>query len=93
MTLTHPRTTVALLAALTLLASVVGAFAIGGAAAVPDARITVGEVGTSPSDPTAGERTALNVSVSNSAGSDAAANVTEVRVRNADGEVLDSVSG
>lgn len=91
MTLT--RTTAALLAALTMLAAVGGAFAIGGAAAVPDARITVGEVGTSPSDPTVGERTALNVTVSNSGGSDAAANVTEVRVRNADGDVLDSVSG
>ncbi|MYL68528.1 hypothetical protein GLW30_12405 [Halorubrum terrestre] len=76
-----------------MLAAVGGAFAIGGAAAVPDARITVGEVGTSPSDPTVGERTALNVTVSNSGGSDAAANVTEVRVRNADGDVLDSVSG
>ncbi|ELZ32366.1 hypothetical protein [Halorubrum distributum] len=93
MTLTLTRTTAALLAALTMLAAVGGAFAIGGAAAVPDARITVGEVGTSPSDPTVGERTALNVTVSNSGGSDAAANVTEVRVRNADGDVLDSVSG
>ncbi|WP_424015997.1 CARDB domain-containing protein [Halorubrum xinjiangense] len=93
MTLTHTRTTAALLAALTILAAVGGAFAVGGAAAVPDARITVGEVGASPSDPTVGERTALNVTVSNSGGSDAAANVTEVRVRNADGDVLDSVSG
>ena len=92
-TLTHTRTTAALLAALALLAAVGGAFAVGGAAAVPDARITVGEVGASPSDPTVGERTALNVTVSNSGGSDAAANVTEVRVRNADGDVLDSVSG
>ena len=91
--MTHTRTTAALLAALALLAAVGGAFAIGGAAAVPDARITVGQVGTSPSDPTVGERTALNVTVSNSGGSDAAANVTEVRVRNADGDVLDSVSG
>ncbi|QUO48607.1 hypothetical protein [Halorubrum ruber] len=93
MTLTHTRTTAALLAALALLAAVGGAFAVGGAAAVPDARITVGEVGASPSGPTVGERTALNVTVSNSGGSDAAANVTEVRVRNADGDVLDSVSG
>ncbi|TKX69073.1 CARDB domain-containing protein, partial [Halorubrum sp. GN11GM_10-3_MGM] len=93
MTLSTTRTTAALLAALLVLATVGGAFAVGGAAAVPDARITVGEVGTSPSDPTVGERTALNVTVSNSGGSDAAANVTEVRVRNADGDVLDSVSG
>ncbi|ELZ49011.1 hypothetical protein C464_06355 [Halorubrum coriense DSM 10284] len=75
------------------MATVGGAFAIGGATAVPDARITVGAVGASPGDPTVGERTALNVTVSNSGGSDAAANVTEVRVRDADGEVLDSVSG
>ncbi|SDF21503.1 hypothetical protein SAMN04488067_102344 [Halorubrum xinjiangense] len=92
MTLTYTRTPAALLAALTLLAAVGGAFAIG-AAAVPDARITVGEVEASPGDPTAGERTALNVTVTNSGGSAAAANVTEIRVRNADGDVLDNVSG
>ncbi|MEZ3162757.1 CARDB domain-containing protein [Halorubrum sp. RMP-47] len=93
MTLTPIRNPAALLAAILLVATVGGAFAIGGATAVPDARITVGAVGASPSDPTVGERTALNVTVSNSGGSDAAANVTEVRVRDADGEVLDSVSG
>ncbi|SFR30838.1 CARDB domain-containing protein [Halorubrum sodomense] len=93
MTLTLTRTTAALLAALTILSAVGGAFAVGGAAAVPDARITVGEIGVSPNPPTAGERTALNVTVSNSGGSDAAANVTAVRVRDADGDVLDSVSG
>lgn len=93
LTLTHTRTTAALLAALTILSAVGGAFAVGGAAAVPDARITVGAVGVAPSDPAVGERTALNVTVSNSGGSDAAANVTEVRVRDADGDVLDSVRG
>ncbi|WP_297885470.1 hypothetical protein [uncultured Halorubrum sp.] len=93
MTLTPIRNPAALLAATLLVATVGGAFAIGGATAVPDARITVGAVGASPSDPTVGERTALNVTVSNSGGSDAAANVTEIRVRDADGEVLDSVSG
>ena len=93
MTLIHTRNTAAALAALTLLSVVGGGFAVGGAAAVPDARITVGEVGVSPGDPTVGERTALNVTVTNSGGSDAAANVTEVRVRDADGDVLDSVSG
>jgi len=92
-TLTPIRNPAALLAATLLVATVGGAFAIGGATAVPDARITVGAVGASPSDPTVGERTALNVTVSNSGGSDAAANVTEIRVRDADGEVLDSVSG
>ncbi|WP_199241441.1 hypothetical protein [Halorubrum sp. ARQ200] len=93
MTLTRTPSAAALLAAVTILATIGGAFAAGGAAAVPDARITVGEVGASPSDPTVGERTALNVTVSNSGGSDAAANVTTVRVRNADGDVLDSVTG
>ena len=93
MTLTPIRNPAALLAATLLVATVGGAFAIGGATAVPDARITVGAVGASPSDPTVGERTALNVTVSNSGGSNAAANVTEIRVRDADGEVLDSVSG
>ena len=93
LTLTPIRNPAALLAATLLVATVGGAFAIGGATAVPDARITVGAVGASPSDPTVGERTALNVTVSNSGGSDAAANVTEIRVRDADGEVLDSVSG
>jgi len=91
--LTLTRISAALLAALTILSVVGGAFAVGGAAAVPDARITVGAVGVSPSDPAVGERTVLNVTVSNSGGSDAAANVTEVRVRDADGDVLDSVSG
>ncbi|VTT85376.1 conserved hypothetical protein (probable surface protein) [Halorubrum sp. DM2] len=91
--MTHTRTSAALLAALTILSAVGGAFAVGGAAAVPDARITVGAVGVTPSDPAVGERTALNVTVSNSGGSDAAANVTEVRVRDADGDVLDSASG
>ncbi|TKX75938.1 hypothetical protein EXE46_02085 [Halorubrum sp. GN11_10-6_MGM] len=76
-----------------MLSVVGGGFAVGGAAAVPDARITVGEVGVSPDDPTVGERTALNVTVTNSGGSDAAANVTTVRLRDADGDVLDSVSG
>jgi len=93
LTLTPIRNPAALLAAILIVATVGGAFAIGGATAVPDARITVGAVGASPSDPTVGERTALNVTVSNSGGSDAAADVTEVRVRDADGEVLDSVSG
>ena len=93
MTLTHTRTTAALLAALTVLSVVGGGFAVGGAAAVPDAGITLGEVGVSPGAPTVDERAALNVTVSNSGGSDAAANVTTVRVRTADGHVLDSVSG
>ena len=93
MTLTHTRITALSLAVLAVLAIVGGAFAAGGAAAVPDARITLGTVDVAPGEPTVGERTAVNVTVTNSGGSAAAANVTEVRVRNADGDVLDSVSG
>jgi len=92
-TLTPTRTTAALLAALTVLSVVGGGFAVGGAAAVPDARITLTEVGVSPGAPTVDERATLNVTVSNSGGSDAAANLTTVRVRDADGDVLDSASG
>ncbi|WP_228840969.1 CARDB domain-containing protein, partial [Halorubrum sp. AJ67] len=66
---------------------------MGVVTAVPDARITVGEIDASPSDPAVDERTALNVTVSNSGGSAAAANITEVRVRDADGDVLDSTTG
>ncbi|MDB2224076.1 hypothetical protein PM023_05265 [Halorubrum ezzemoulense] len=91
--MTPTRTTAALLAALTVLSVVVGGFAVGGAAAVPDARITLTEVGVSPGAPTVDERAILNVTVSNSGGSDAAANLTTVRVRDADGDVLDSASG
>ncbi|MDB2269434.1 CARDB domain-containing protein [Halorubrum ezzemoulense] len=91
--MTPTRTTAALLAALTVLSVVVGGFAVGGAAAVPDARITLTEVGVSPGAPTVDERATLNVTVSNSGGSDAAANLTTVRVRDADGDVLDSASG
>ncbi|OTF01104.1 hypothetical protein B9G49_04070 [Halorubrum sp. SD683] len=76
-----------------MLSVVVGGFAVGGAAAVPDARITLTEVGVSPGAPTVDERATLNVTVSNSGGSDAAANLTTVRVRDADGDVLDSASG
>ncbi|OYR61016.1 hypothetical protein DJ83_08880 [Halorubrum ezzemoulense] len=76
-----------------MLSVVGGGFAVGGAAAVPDARITLTEVGVSPGAPTVDERATLNVTVSNSGGSDAAANLTTVRVRDADGDVLDSASG
>jgi len=76
-----------------VLSVVGGGFAVGGAAAVPDARITLTEVGVSPGAPTVDERATLNVTVSNSGGSDAAANLTTVRVRDADGDVLDSASG
>jgi hypothetical protein len=86
-TLTPTRTTAALLALL----AIVGA--VGGATAVPDARITIDGVGLSATEPAVGERTSLNLTVSNSAGSSAAADVTEVRLLDADGETLDEASG
>ncbi len=83
------RTTAALLALLTLLA------AVGGAAAVPDARIAIDAVEPSTGEPVVGERTTLNVSISNSGGSPAAADVTSVRVVDAadgDAEPLDEAT-
>ena len=71
------RTVAALLALLALFG------AVGAVAAVPDARIAIDGVATSSSEPVVGERTALNVSLSNSGGSPAAADVTSVRVFNA----------
>jgi len=62
--------------------------AIGGAMAVPDARITVDGVETSTTEPAVGERMSLNLTVSNSAGSPAAADVTDVRLLDTDGETL-----
>ncbi|MFO8114025.1 MAG: hypothetical protein R6U01_01485 [Halorubrum sp.] len=80
MTLISTRTTAALVALLSVLA------AVGGAAAVPDARIAIDEIEPSSTAPAVGERTALNVSVSNSGGSPDAADVTSVRVLDADGD-------
>ncbi|MCG1007095.1 hypothetical protein LQ367_10850 [Halorubrum lacusprofundi] len=79
MTLTPTRTTAALLALLALLG------AVGAVTAVPDARIAIDGVDVSSSDPAVGERTALNVTVSNSGGSPAAADVTSVRLLDASG--------
>ncbi|WP_226929185.1 hypothetical protein [Halorubrum halophilum] len=74
MIVTSTRTIAALLALLALLG------AVGAGAAVPDARIAIDGVATSSSEPVVGERTALNVSLSNSGGSPSAADVTSVRV-------------
>jgi len=60
--------------------------AVGAAAAVPDARIAIDGVDASSREPTVGERTALNVTVSNSGGSPAAADVRSVRLLDADGD-------
>ncbi|WP_144921853.1 COG1361 family protein [Halorubrum salsamenti] len=79
-TLTPTRTTAALLVLLALLG------AVGAAAAVPDARIAIDGVDASSSEPAVGERTALNVTVSNSGGSPAAADVTSVRLLDAGGD-------
>lgn len=72
-------TTIAsLLALLTLLG------AVGAVTAVPDARIAIDGVDVSSSEPVVGERTLMNVTVSNSGGSPAAADVTSVRLYDAD---------
>ncbi|WP_435098345.1 hypothetical protein [Halorubrum sp. N11] len=76
-TLISTRTTAALLALLALLG------AVGAATAVPDARIAIDGIDASSTEPAVGERTALNVTVSNSGGSPAAADVTSVRLLNA----------
>ncbi|EMA65495.1 hypothetical protein C468_05923 [Halorubrum kocurii JCM 14978] len=57
--------------------------AVGAAAAVPDARIAIDGVDASSTEPVVGERVAVNVSVSNSGGSPAAADVTSVRLLDA----------
>ncbi|WP_435074610.1 hypothetical protein [Halorubrum sp. HHNYT27] len=79
-TLILSRTTAALLALLMLFA------AIGGVAAVPDARIGIDAVEPGSTEPVVGERTALNVSVSNSGGSPDAADVTSVSVFDPDAD-------
>ncbi len=66
--------------------------AVGAATAVPDARITVDEVDLSATEPAVGERTAVNLTVSNSAGAPAAADITAVRLLDADGETLDEAT-
>ncbi len=69
--------------------------AVGGATAVPDARITIDEVEVSSSEPTVGERTTLNLTVTNSAGSPSAAEVTSVRLLDAtvdDADPLDEAT-
>lgn len=90
MTLISTRTTAVLVALLALLA------AIGGATAVPDARIAIDGVEPSSTEPVVGERVSLNVSVSNSGGSPDAADVTSVRVVDAgaddDAEPLDEAT-
>ena len=56
---------------------------------VPDARITVDSIDVGPADPVVGERTAVNVTVASSAGSGEPANVTELRLLDAEGEARD----
>ena len=83
------RTTSLFVACLVAVAATV---AVGGAAAVPDARLTVDAVGATPADPVVGERTQVNVTVANSPGSPDAAEVTEVRLLDADGDVRDTAT-
>ena len=84
LTLLSTRTTALLLTSLAVLA------AVGGAMGVPDARITVDSVSVGPSDPVVGERTDVDVTVTSSVGSAVAANVTEIRLLDADGERRDA---
>lgn len=67
--------------------------AVGEATAVPDARITIDGVDLSSTEPTVGERTTLNLTVTNSGGSPAAANVTSVRLLDTDGGGADGDDG
>ncbi len=80
------RTTALLLACLAAVA------AVGGAVGVPDARITVDDITVGPSEPVVGERTAVNVTVASSAGSAEPANVSEIRLLDADGAVRDTAA-
>lgn len=68
--------------------------AVSGAAAVPDARIAIDGVDAGTTEPVVGERTSLNVSLSNSGGSPSAADVTSVRVidAGADDDPLDEAT-
>ena len=83
LTLPSTRTTALLLACLAATA------VAGGVVGVPDARITVDTVAVDPSEPVVGERTAVNVTVASSAGSAEPANVSELRLLDADGETHD----
>ncbi|ESS04091.1 MAG: hypothetical protein A07HR67_01077 [uncultured archaeon A07HR67] len=75
-----------------MFACLIALAAVGGATAVPDARITVDAAGVTPGEPVVGERTTVNATVSNSAGSPDAAEVTAVRLLDADGDVLDEAA-
>ncbi|WP_459821463.1 CARDB domain-containing protein [Halorubrum luteum] len=72
-----------------LIVCLVVAVGAGSVVGVPDARITVDELDATPSEPVVGERTSVNVTVANSAGSPDAANVTAVRLLDED-EVRDA---
>ncbi|WP_254922003.1 MULTISPECIES: hypothetical protein [unclassified Halorubrum] len=77
----NPTRTTAVLVALLALSA-----AVGGAAAVPDARIAIDGVEASSTEPVVGERTTLNVTLSNSGGSPEAADVRSVRLLDADAD-------
>lgn len=73
--------------AVVVVACLLAAGVAGSASAVPDARITVAGAEAAPTDPVVGERTEVNVTVANSAGSPDPARVTTVRMLDADGNV------
>lgn len=59
-----------------------------GAVAVPDARLTVSDVTVSPDSPVVGETITVSATVQNSAGSDSAAAIKRVELRDPDGDRL-----
>lgn len=87
MKLPSTRTTAALIALLAV------AGAIGGATAVPDARMTIDSLDVSSTEPAVGERVTVNVSVASSGGSLAGADVQTIRLFNdTDDEPLDEAT-
>jgi hypothetical protein len=63
------------------------------ALAVPDARLTVGDVTVSPETPVTGAPVTVDATIRSSAGSGSAATVDAVRLRNAGGETLAEATG
>jgi hypothetical protein len=75
-----PRVGLVLLVVALVLAPVVPA--VGAAAMVPDARLTISDVSTAPTAPTAGEPVTVSPTVSLSAGSAATVEIERVELRN-----------
>ncbi|WP_073307076.1 CARDB domain-containing protein [Halobaculum gomorrense] len=82
----------ALVAALLIATSALAPF-VGVAGAVPDARVAVTDATVAPATPTAGAPITVDVTVRLSAGSDSAADLDRVAVRDANGTVLGVATG